>query len=53
MSNKEKLLEQFGCAINAVLGDLAEEDFDSEENTITKGDIKLIAQKVIFYMDLD
>jgi len=49
MTNREKLLEEFGCAISAVLGDLEDKDFD---NKISKSDLIAIAEKVAFYMDL-
>lgn len=49
MTNKEKLLQEFACAITAELGDIAEEEF---ENKIEKGDIDAIARKVKWYLDL-
>ena len=49
MTNKEKLLEEFGCAINAVLGDKADEEYD--ESKITLDDLIAIATKVAFYLD--
>lgn len=50
MTKKERLLQEFKCAISAVLGDTEEEEF---ENDITKGDIDMIAHKVKFYLDLE
>lgn len=50
MTNREKLLEEFGCAISAVLGDLAEQEYC--EGKVDKLDLDLIAEKVAFYMDL-
>ena len=50
MTNYEKLMEEFGCAINSVLGEVAEEEFKGE---IRKEDLLAIARKVAFYMDLD
>ena len=49
MTKEEKLMQEFECAIYAVLGDAKEEEFDDD---ITAGDIQLIAQKVMFYLDL-
>lgn len=51
MTTKEKLLQEFGCAIDAVLGDDAEAEYDANES-LEKGDIKEIARKVIWYLDL-
>lgn len=51
MSNYEKLLEEFGCAIKAVLGDQADEEF--EENKISESDLIQIAKKVAFYIDAE
>jgi hypothetical protein len=51
MTVKEKLLEEIECAINAVLGDCADKEFE-EEYVVDKGDIDLIAKKTKFYMDL-
>lgn len=45
---KERLLEEFECAINAVLGDCA----DDENYEIECADIDSICHKVKFYMDL-
>lgn len=50
MTNKEKLIQEFTCAITAVFGDNEDKEF---ENDITKGDIDMIAHKVKFYMDLE
>ena len=50
MKVREKLLQEFEAAINAELGDLAEEE--AENATIGTGDIDLIANKVKFYLDL-
>jgi len=52
MTVKERLVEEFTCAINAVLGELAEAE-DEEEYKVDKEDINLIAKKVLFYMDLN
>lgn len=49
MSIREKLLEELGCAISAVLGDTEDEEFD---NNISKDDLNAIAKKVAFYLDL-
>ena len=53
MTVQEKLSQEFDCAIIAVLGDLAKEKYDEEESEITKGEIISIAQKVLFYLDLN
>lgn len=50
MKVKEKLKDEFCCAIAAVLGDL--EDLDVSEYEITGSDIDTIAKKVKFYLDL-
>lgn len=46
----EKLREEFGCAIVAVLGDAADKEF--EEGSVPKEDIDAIARKVKHYLDL-
>jgi len=51
MTVKEKLIQEFGCAITAVFGD--EADKETEDVEISKSDIEAIAKKVKFYMDLD
>lgn len=51
MTVKEKLIEEFGCAITAVLGDVADQEYC--EGKVDKLDLKLIANKVAFYLDLD
>lgn len=51
MTTKEKLLEEFSCAIDAVLGDDADKEFDADES-LEKGYINEIARKVIWYLDL-
>ena len=51
MTVKEKLLEELECAINAVLGDYANQEFE-EEYVVDAEDIDQIAKKVKFYMDL-
>ena len=51
MTVKEKLIQEFGCAITAVLGD--EADKGTEDVEISESDIDAIAKKVKFYMDLD
>jgi hypothetical protein len=50
MTVYEKLREEFGCAIVAVLGDLADKEF--EEGSVPKEDIDAIARKVKHYLDL-
>lgn len=50
MTIAEKLKEEFGCAINAELGDVADQEY--EEGSISKEDLLLIAKKVAFYLDL-
>jgi 2-methylcitrate dehydratase PrpD len=51
MTVYEKLKEEFGCAIMAILGDMADNDFDPEN--ISASDIDAIARKVKFYLDLE
>lgn len=46
---KEFLLEQFGCAITAIYGDLA--DKPSSEVDVDVEELKAIAKKVAFYLD--
>lgn len=50
MTIYEKLMEEFGCAISSVLGDLAEQEYC--EGKVDKLDLELIAKKVAFYLDL-
>ena len=51
MTVKEKLLEEISCAITAVLGDIAEQEYSIGK--VDKSDLKLIAHKTSFYLDLD
>lgn len=52
MTVKEKLIKEFECAINAVLGDTADcEVKDNNLDNVSAGDIELIANKVKFYLD--
>lgn len=51
MTIQERLEQEFGCAIYAILGDVAKKEFDEHE--LSKGDILAIAKKVCFYLDLD
>ena len=50
MTVYEKLKEEFGCAIVAILGDLAEQEYC--EGKVDKLDLDLIANKVKFYLDI-
>ena len=50
MTVNEKLIEEFGCAISAVLG--INEDKDVKDYEISADDIDEIARKVKFYLDL-
>lgn len=50
MTIKEKLLQEFGAAIIAVFGDIAEKEYDANE--ISASDVEDVAHKVKFYMDL-
>ena len=50
MTMAEKLQQEFNCAINSVLGDLADQEY--EEGSLSKEDLILIAKKVAFYLDL-
>jgi len=49
MTIYEKLIEEFGAAIVAVYGDVADKDFSKE--LISNSDIDAIAKKVKFYLD--
>lgn len=49
MTTYEKLTEEFGCAIYAVLGDLVDEEYDDEK--IDRETLYSIARKVAFYLD--
>ena len=51
MTIKEKLMEEFGCAITAIYGDEADKEFDTEETVIYNSDLLAIAKKVAFYLD--
>lgn len=44
----EQLQEEFGCAVNAILGSKA----DEKEFIITKEDLIAIAKKMAFYLDI-
>jgi hypothetical protein len=50
MTIAEKLQEEFNCAINAELGDVADQEY--EEGSVSKEALSLIANKVAFYLDL-
>lgn len=50
MTVRERLLQEFECAIDACLGDYGKEE--EEDYKIEKGEILQIAQKVLFYLDL-
>lgn len=50
MTLKEKLIEEFGCAIEAVFGDVADQEAEYVE--VSKEDLLAIAKKVAFYLDL-
>ena len=54
MTKGEKLIEEFTCAINACLGDVADEEYDEDEDKyfVDNADLLQIAKKVAFYMDL-
>ena len=49
-SVRDRLIEEFDCAITAVLGD--NEEKDEQEYQVDASDIDAIAKKVKFYMDL-
>ncbi len=51
MTVYEKLMEEFGAAITAVLGDQADKEMDEVELDVL--DIEAIAKKVAFYLDLN
>lgn len=48
---RNKLADEFACAINAVFGDLADKPF--EEVEVTNDDLIAIAKKVAFYIGID
>ena len=50
MNYKEWLLKNFECAINAVLGDWADESINTADDLIDENDIQAIADKVKFYI---
>ena len=50
MTVKEKLLEEFSCAITAIYGDLADKPFC--DVAIDKEELEAIKNKVEFYLDL-
>lgn len=50
MTVKEKLIQEFGAAIVAVLGDNA--DLETEDYELDSGDLEAIHKKVLFYLDL-
>ena len=50
MTVYDKLKEEFGCAIVAILGDLADQEYC--ECKVDELDLNLIANKVKFYLDL-
>lgn len=57
MAVYDKLKEEFGCAIAAVLGDLADQEYCEGKQEYCEGkvdelDLNLIANKVKFYLDL-
>ena len=47
---RDRLIEEFDCAISAVLG--SNEDKDEEKYQVDAADIDAIAKKVKFYLDL-
>lgn len=51
MTVKERLIEEFSCAIDAVLGEEAEREF-GENAPISSSDLLAIARKVSFYLDI-
>ena len=50
MTVKEKLLQEYEAAINAVFGDIA--DYEADTVEIERGDLEAIKNKVAFYLDL-
>lgn len=49
MTIQEKLEQEFSAAIQSVLGDVADQEF---EDNIRNADIDEIARKVKFYLDM-
>lgn len=50
MTVYDKLKQEFGCAIVAILGDEADKSWNEFE--ISKAEIEAISNKVKFYLDL-
>ena len=50
MSIYEKLIEEFGCAITAVFGDKADEEYN--EDNFHYSELVAICKKVEFYLDM-
>ena len=50
MTIQDKLMEELSCAIKAVYGSVADEEFDLEK--VSREDLEAIAKKVAFYLDL-
>ena len=48
MTVREKLLEEFGCAISAILGDQEDKEYD---DNIDPADVDAIAKKVKWYLE--
>lgn len=51
MTVYEKLLEEFGCAINAILGDVADKEWENSSEDVSREDIIAMSKKVCFYLD--
>lgn len=47
---KERLVREFGYAVTAVLGDIA--DRDAEDTPVSEGDLLGMVRKMMFYMDI-
>lgn len=47
---KERLVREFGCAVTAILGDIA--DQDAEDTPVSEGDLLGMMRKMMFYMDI-
>lgn len=55
MTVKGRLLEEFGCAITAVLGSEEDKELNDDaelSSVVDKKDLIAIAKKVAFYIDL-
>lgn len=50
MTVRDKLIQEFDCAISAIFGEIEYEDYS--ETPVTRDDLMAIARKAAFYLDL-